>query len=474
MSALVPPGSETDGDGMVGRQLQHLRDYSDAVFALTWQRQGIFAAAALLTAFFFDPWKAAVFFALTMACEAADLLIARYVPRIAPDDRRAARRAFFLFLATTVISCAAISGYVIWVALMQDVGGNFMPLFFLFAAALFAAMNNHQIIWFLAIRLTTYGAAFMFITLKDLVVVRPPLTSELWLQFFTVIFVMYFLIDCSLQFLRLYRRNLRHIQELKVEHEKTKAALEVKSQFVSIVSHELRTPLTSIKGSLELINSEKLGPVPARIMPLVEMASKNSRRLAHLIDDLLDLQKIEAGEMTFKRELVSVPALVSEAISDNFGLAEKFQVTLRQEASDVAPLFVMADASRLMQVLSNMISNAAKFSFEGGEVVVGSAVRGDRVRIYVRDEGVGIPEGSREKVFERFTQLDSSDQRRAGGTGLGLSISREIVQSFGGIIDYESVEGAGSTFFVDLPAISAKPVAGKAEDAVRLPRAANG
>jgi signal transduction histidine kinase len=169
-----------------------------------------------------------------------------------------------------------------------------------------------------------------------------------------------------------------------------------------------------------------------------------------------------------------VPALIGKAIAENEAMAKSFGVTLRHEASEVAPLYVMADASRMMQVLSNMISNAAKFSFEGGEVVVGSAVEGDQIRIYVRDQGVGIPEGAREKVFERFTQLDSSDQRRAGGTGLGLSISREIVEAFGGSIDYESEEGAGSTFFVDLPAIAPRPAQMPVEAPEPLRKVANG
>jgi anti-sigma regulatory factor (Ser/Thr protein kinase) len=112
---------------------------------------------------------------------------------------------------------------------------------------------------------------------------------------------------------------------------------------------------------------------------------------------------------------------------------------------------VKGDESRLMQVLSNMISNAAKFSSDGGEVTVGAKPAGGTIRIFVTDHGAGIPPGAKEKVFGRFTQLDSSDQRRTGGTGLGMNISREIVEAMGGTIDYESELGVGTTFFVDLP-----------------------
>lgn len=433
------------------RLLHNLRDYAAVSFALIWQRQAIFLATAILTAFYFDPWRAAIFYGAILACEVQDLLIARRVATLPEDDRAGIRRSFLWIMLNTLLSALAISSYAVSVALMQTVGGHFTPLFFLFAAALFAAMNNHQVVWALVLRLTVYGMSFLFIVVKDIWIAQPPLSSELWLQFFTVVFVMYFLIDCSVVFLNLYRRNLRQLEQLRIEHEGAKTALAVKSQFVSIVSHELRTPLTSIKGALDLIDSGAVGDVPGRIAPMIGMASKNSRRLAKLIDDLLDLQKIEAGEMKFRREIVCLQTLVDEAIASNQGLAEKHGVILRRGQVDPKPLHVLADESRLIQVLSNMISNAAKFSSEGGEVLVGCTVRGGNARIFVTDFGVGIPDGSREKVFGRFTQLDSSDKRRFGGTGLGMNISKEIVEHFDGLIDYESRVGEGSTFFVELP-----------------------
>ena len=362
MTVLNFWGGQNKGATTNERLLQNLRDYAAAAFSLIWQRQAIFAAAALLTAFYFDPVKAVLFYAVIIICEVQDLWIARRVARLSSDDTWGIRHCFAWVLVNTALSSVAISAYVISVALMQSSAGHFTPLFFLFAAALFAAMNNHQVVWALALRLTVYGVSFLAITVKDLWLYRPPLSSELWLQFFTVVFVLYFLIDCSLVFLKLYRRNLRQLEELKIEHERTKAALVVKSQFVSIVSHELRTPLTSIKGSLELLNSGKLGTVPPTMTPLVDMASKNSRRLATLIDDLLDLQRIEAGEMKFRKAPVHVQALIADAIAANQGLAEKFKVNLRADVADGPPLHVMADESRLMQVLSNVISNAAKFS----------------------------------------------------------------------------------------------------------------
>ncbi len=459
------------------RLLQNLRDYAEAVFALTWQRQGTFLSMALLTATFFDPWFAALFFAINMVCEIVDLLIARRVRRLHRQQKAKIKNALTAFVVNTLVSASTISLFAIWLAVEHGGAAVFTALFSLFAAALFAAMNNHQIAWNLVIRLSFYSGAFFFITVKDLWLYRPPLASDMWLQFFTVVVVVYFLIDCSLTFLRLYRKNLEHIEKLKVEHERTKAALVVKSQFVSVVSHELRTPLTSIKGSLDLINSGQVGPVHPQVRPLVDMASKNSRRLAHLIDDLLDLQKIESGEMSFKLDFVDASALVAEAVATHQGLAEKFKVSLCGEVKGDRSLVVKADASRLMQVLANMISNAAKFSPEGGEVIVGATISDDSVRIFVRDHGAGIPPGAKEKVFGRFAQLDSSDQRRTGGTGLGMNISREIVEAFGGVIDYDSKLGKGTTFFVDLPWVKDHPMPEPAParyGVVELPKAANG
>jgi signal transduction histidine kinase len=459
------------------RLLQNLRDYADAVNALTWQRIGTFLSMALLTAAFFDVWFAALFFSINFICEIVDLLIARKVGRLRRHHFRRIHVAHAGFIANTVVSACTICLFAIWVAIEHGGAAIFTALFSLFAAALYAAMNNHQLVVNLAIRLVLYSGAFFFITVKDLWLYRPPLTSDLWLQFFTVVMVVYFLIDCSVGFLRLYRRNLDHIEDLKVEHDRTKAALVVKSQFVSVVSHELRTPLTSIKGSLDLINSGQIGPVHPQVRPLLDMASKNSRRLAHLIDDLLDLQKIEAGEMSFKLSALDIGKLVVEAVQSHEGLVEKYKVTFRADLPSDVTLVVNADESRLMQVLSNMISNAAKFSSDGDEVVVGARVVGDTVRLFVKDHGAGIPPGAREKVFGRFSQLDSSDQRRTGGTGLGMNISREIVEAMGGRIDYESELGRGTTFYVDLPREQGDPATGaQDEDAVvvELPRAANG
>ena len=441
-----------------GRLLQNLRDYTTMAFVQLWQRQSIFLATTLLTAFYFDPFDAITFYVVILLCEFQDYMIARRVAKLTDDQRNAIRSAFIWVLINTVLSAGAISLYCITVANQQEVGKHFTPLFFLFAAALFAAMNNHQVLHAIVLRLAIYGVTFLYIVSKDIWQNSPPLTSDLWLQFFTVIFVMYFLIDCSIVFLKLYRRNLEQLDTLRKEHERTKAAYIIKSQFVSTVSHELRTPLTSIKGSLDLINSGALGPVPTKMKGMLEMASKNGMRLSRLINDVLDLQKIEAGQMRFRSNIVNVNDIVCESVASNQGLTRSYGVTIEEEMPNTAPLHIMGDEYRLIQVISNMISNAAKFSAVGGRVQVGCTYDAGKVRIFVRDNGIGIPEGVRDTVFDRFSQINSSDVRCVGGAGLGMNISKEIVERYNGTIDYVSKLGSGTTFFIEFNACEPEQV----------------
>lgn len=225
----------------------------------------------------------------------------------------------------------------------------------------------------------------------------------------------------------------------------------LKSEFVASVSHELRTPLTSIAGSLGLLVGGVGGVLPARAQRLITIAHDNAERLVRLINDILDIEKIDAGRMTFNNHYVELDAILRQAVEQNQGYADRFQVSLKLEAVPTNA-FIWADPDRLMQVFANLISNAAKFSPPGGTVDIVTCSDESRHRISICDKGPGIDEAFRSRIFNRFAQADSSDTRQKGGTGLGLSIVREIVTKLGGDITFDSEPGKGSQFHVDLPA----------------------
>ena len=231
-----------------------------------------------------------------------------------------------------------------------------------------------------------------------------------------------------------------------------RAAERVRSEFTSTLSHELRTPLTSILGSLQLLRSGALGDVPKDQDEVVEIAERNGQRLLDLINEVLDIEKIESGRLSLEPEPIALEELLAESLRLNQGFADRFQVRLAIEGS-LPPVTVRADRKRLMQVMTNLLSNAAKFSPPGGSVDVSAVVREGMVRVGVGDRGPGIPAAFRNRIFGRFAQADSADSRIKGGTGLGLAISKRLVEMMQGRVGFEDREGGGTMFFFELPVL---------------------
>lgn len=231
---------------------------------------------------------------------------------------------------------------------------------------------------------------------------------------------------------------------------KRKKLEQIKDEFVSIVSHELRTPLTSINGSLGLIASGMSVDLPEMIIEMVTIAKRNCERLIRLINDLLDLQKMESGMFEIACEKIDLIKLIAQAKEGITGFAETHNVHIELDA-ELDACWVEADPDRLLQVLVNLLSNATKYSPPEGTVQVQVIAEGDHVRVNVIDSGSGIPEKMRDRIFEKFMQADSSITRSKGGTGLGLNISRRIITLHGGAIDFESVPGEGTVFYFILP-----------------------
>ncbi|MEQ8666788.1 MAG: ATP-binding protein [Rhodospirillales bacterium] len=248
----------------------------------------------------------------------------------------------------------------------------------------------------------------------------------------------------------------RATAELVEARDRAEAADKAKSEFVSVVSHELRTPLTSIRGSLDLLASGKVAKLEPKAQELIDLGARNSHRLVSLVNDILDVNKMLWGELEFEFKPVLLGDLLREAVQLNQPFAEtegvSLQLTLPVE-SDVNDLTIVCDRARIEQVITNVISNACKFSPRDDIVTVTAVVLENEgvVSISVADNGPGIPEEFQAKIFDRFTQVDSSDTRRAGGTGLGLFICQLIMTRHSGDIDFETRPGGGTTFSVRLP-----------------------
>jgi len=249
-------------------------------------------------------------------------------------------------------------------------------------------------------------------------------------------------------------RREHQLRKLADQEENAKIAAEklshLKSGFISTVSHELRTPLTSIRGSLGLLAGGAVGELPPQSVSLVDIAQKNTERLLLLINDILDMEKIESGKLSFDYKPVEVMSLLEQALEANAGYAEQHGVSIRISAME-KDAKIYADSDRLMQVMNNLLSNAAKFSPEGSEIDVATIRHDGEIRISVTDHGMGIPSEFQAHLFEKFTQADFSSTRVKGGTGLGMSISQAIVAKHSSRLRFITEENIGTTFYFDLP-----------------------
>jgi len=265
------------------------------------------------------------------------------------------------------------------------------------------------------------------------------------------------LIDQALRLIDRSRSELQaQFQAISRAQREAEAANIAKSEFLATMSHELRTPLTAIKGSLGILIKINENEAAEEPLELLNIADRNSDALLVLINDLLDYEKIISGSMTIETIPYEIYGLTRNVVDTNQGYAETYSVRF-VIAEIEEPVWARVDQHRFDQILRNLLSNAAKFSEAGGRVEISVKREGANVRVSIKDSGVGIPETHKLTIFERFSQIDSSDTRKKGGTGLGLAISKELIESMGGEIGFVSEVGIGSTFYVDLPEIDPPP-----------------
>jgi two-component system sensor histidine kinase/response regulator len=244
--------------------------------------------------------------------------------------------------------------------------------------------------------------------------------------------------------------------ELQQEIAKRKEMENMKNEFISILNHELRGPLTAILNALSLIVDGDVGELPKPSARMIEIAHRNSERMLRLINDMLDIQKIEAGKMEFHLQPLELMPLAEQAIEVNNSYAEKFgvKIALKGNLPDVK---VNVDSDRLMQVFTNLLSNAIKFSPSGAIVEVSISNNNNLIHVSITDHGLGIPTEFRERIFQKFAQANSPNTYK-GGSGLGLNITKLLIEKMDGKIGFETETDVGTTFYFDLPEIREKHI----------------
>jgi signal transduction histidine kinase len=252
----------------------------------------------------------------------------------------------------------------------------------------------------------------------------------------------------------LERRVEERTADLQKALERVSELSQLKANFISNISHELRTPLTHIKGYIELLVTESLGPMEEEQKHALRVCQQSTSRLESLIEDLIMISLASRGEMSIKLENADIRRIADLAVKSHTGKAQERGIILQAVIEDDVP-FVQADSQKIGWVLGQLIDNGIKFTPSGGSVAIAVQREGENlVLVSVADTGIGIPASRLNEIFEPFHQLDGSSTRQYGGTGLGLSLVRQIIEAHGSMIEVQSTEGRGARFKFPLLAVA--------------------
>jgi signal transduction histidine kinase len=357
------------------------------------------------------------------------------------------RRWRFLFSSGTILSALAWGGVCVLTLYINELGpASVMVLLATAGIAAGGIVTMAPAAWL--------GAGFLVCLL--LPIIPFTLTTGYAQERAVTLLIIVFLFSMLFMWRRLhieYWQALASRAELVRAKEAAEAANLAKGQYIANVSHELRTPLTAILGALDLVENGISGSVPPHIRKLVQMAYQNGKNLSALINDVLDLEKLDIGRMSFNCRPMALMPCIRSALDLNQSYAERYRVALAFENTLPEENQVIADGQRVLQVMANLLSNAVKHSPADKSVLVSFQKMNGRVRVAVKDRGPGVPEAFRKHIFEKFAQAGNSSTNKEHGTGLGLAISKTIIQGMGGTIGFDSVAGQGATFYFDLPLV---------------------
>ncbi len=406
----------------------------------------LYGGSCLLVAFYFDVWLAVVSFLVMLTTETIQFLVARRALWNNNFDTSHLRKlSCAIMLAGTVhVSVVAIMANM--VARVNPSEHQTLPLMFLLSSALYGATRYQQLRLTMTLRVTILGLGMVAVAAQDILLLAPPLSSPVWMQFIAVCFMLYLVVDCAQRSRASYVERFFKMRELREARDAARQAHIDKNATIAALTHDLRTPLNAMLGTAQLLDTTDLKPKQSDYAKTIISAGWY---LNTLLSDILDAEKLAAGKLSIHPIESDPRALMNEVRNLHAGAARTKGISLSVEVEPDMPAMAMLDPVRVMQAVNNLVSNAIKFTQEGQVSVRASCTAhpdGVALIIEVRDTGIGICEEDAAQLFKPFAQVEVQGSYSYSGSGLGLWISRSLMEAMGGSISLDSTVDEGSCF----------------------------